>query len=392
MAACSSSAAPPADGGNGAAAVGSATTVPPAEASTSVPVASTEPSTATAGSTSEPAPDPEREQRTAAARRLLDRIEADGPGCSAAVAEGEELVFAEARGMASIEEGVENTPATMMDVGSTSKQFTALAVLLLADEGELALDSPLAAYVPELPEWAGLVTLREMMHHRSGIPDYIELLADRIDEPTTVQDALDALLEVETLEFAPGTRFSYSNSNYFLFSLVVEEVTGHPLDAYVAQEVFVPLDLTMIIDPVGAIPDKARSYERVDDAWEPVEVAWTQLGDGAVQATPTELVRWAREYWAPTIGSEAVHAGRFDAAVPAGEFGLDVEYGAGIARTVLDDGTVVLFHDGGWAGFTTSFLVVPDRELAIAVTCNGIATDGPVGGTLGQDLLQLWLA
>jgi CubicO group peptidase (beta-lactamase class C family) len=322
-----------------------------------------------------------RDRRATAA--LFAGIKRDDPGCTVAVARNGKVLFAEGYGLASIESRTPNTAATVMDIGSTSKQFTAFAILLLADKGRLDLDDDVRAYIPELPDYGATVTLREMMHHQSGIPDYVALLADRIDERTTSNDALAALSGAPTLEFSPGTRFSYSNSNYFLFSLVVERVTGRPLPRFLQTRVFRPAGIRAVMDPVGAVPHKARSYRRVGAGWELADSTWEQVGDGAIQTTPTQLVKWATQYWAPTVGSAAAHRGRLDGAVPTGQYG---DYGAGIGRVTLPDGAEMLTHPGGWAGFSTVFATIPKERLAVATTCNGIA----VVDITAEQLLAIW--
>lgn len=322
------------------------------------------------------------EQRNAT-RQLFAAIDADQPGCSIAVGRGDVVVFAEAYGAASLAPATPNTPETVMDIGSTSKQFTAYAVLLLVDDGRLALDDDVRRYVPELPEYGAPVTLRQMLHHQSGIPDYVGLLADRISTRTTARDALIALQSSPKLEFSPGTRFAYSNSNYFLFSQVVERTSGVPLPVFLRQRVFGPAGMKAVMDPVAAVPRKALSYRRVGAGWENADSRWEQVGDGGIQTTPTQLVEWASQYWTPTVGSPRAQRGRLEGAVPVGPGG---RFGAGIVQVELPDGTQVLTHDGAWAGFTTSFLVVPSDQLAIAVTCNG-AVDS---GIDAQRLLEVW--
>lgn len=378
-------------------------TVPATDTGSGTPQSTAPPSTASPGidgagggtvPASEPAPDgssdvvPGVDDRIAATRALFAGIEPDGPGCSVAVGDGGDIVFAEAFGLASIELGVPNTTTTVMDVGSVSKQFSALAILLLEADGELSLDDDVRTYVPELGGVEVPITLRQLMHHQSGLPDYIGLLADRLDEPTDAADALAALAGVTELDFAPGSAWAYSNTNYFLFSVVVERVRGLPLDKFLDERVFQPLDLAMMMDPLAAIEGKAESYRLDGGRWVDADSTWSQIGDGGIQTTPTELVRWATQYWAPPIGGSVVGEARFDGAVPVP--GTEGHYGAGIFRTVEDDGTVVLDHSGGWAGFATLFTVLPGAERAIAVSCNGITDRGAVGDLDAAALVEIW--
>ena len=204
----------------------------------------------------------------AATRAMFASITPDMPGCTVAASRGGEVVFAEAVGAARLDPAVPMTTDTVVDIGSTSKQFTATAVLLLAERGEVDLDAPLSSVLDDLPSWADEPSIRQLMHHESGIPDYIGLLADQgfsLGEVTTDADALDALAEVTELEFEPGTSWAYSNSNYFLMGQVVLAVTGDDLGTFLADEVFGPLDLDMVMDPTAVIEEKAISYEGEGD-------------------------------------------------------------------------------------------------------------------------------
>ncbi len=303
------------------------------------------------------------------------------------------MVWAEGFGLAQIEAGIAITPETIFDIASTSKQFTATVILLLGQEGVIALDAPLRDYLTDLPGWAERVTLRQMLHHTSGIPDYIELLVSagtQPTEPATVTQAMQHVQAITELDFEPGSQFSYSNSNYFLFSQVVERATGRPLAEELANRVFEPLGLTAVMDPTAAIHGKARSYERRDSRWIVADSPWEQTGDGAVQTTPTELVRWAKEYWAPTIGGEDLLALRSDGAVDMGAVpGLkEARYGAGIIVGETIQGRRFFEHAGGWGGFVTDLIVFPDEQLAAAVSCNSPDVGDPV--KLAMEATAAW--
>jgi CubicO group peptidase (beta-lactamase class C family) len=339
-------------------------------------------------------------------RGLFGELRADEPGCTVAVGRDGEIVFAEAYGAALLGPFEPMTVDTVVDIGSVSKQFTATAILLLAQRGIVDLDAPLSTYLPDLPAWAARPTLSQLIHHQSGIPEYIDLLLDRgfalaeIDAlkaggtapwRTTEADALAALQDVADLDFAPGARWEYSNSNYFLLSQVVSAVTGHDLGAFLAAEVFEPLGLDMVMDPIAVIEDKAVSYERDDDGvWQVVDSRWEQIGAGGIQTTPSQLVAWAAQYWEPTIGAPTIDAERFDSAANEAS---GTRYGAGIIEFSAG-GKVgrMLTHDGGWGGFVTTFSVAPTHHLAVAVTCTRADwLDRLTGNQLDIELLTAWI-
>jgi len=340
---------------------------------------------------------PERDdtRAIAATRAIYSSIADDDPGCTVAVGRGGDVIFAEAYGASLLDPQVPMTTDTVVDIGSTSKQFTATAIALLAEDGRVDLDAPLATYVSDLPAWSEQVTVRQLIHHQSGIEDYIVLLVESgvaLTDPADDADALRVLNEATQLRFEPGTGWEYSNSNYFLLAQVVLNVTGDDLGTFLSSEVFAPLDLRAAMDPTAAIAEKATSYGDAGGKWQVADSPWTQLGDGGVQTTPSELVHWASQYWAPTIGGPDINAVRFDDAVEVDpEEASAPRYGFGMIEFDLD-GRRVLSHSGGWGGFVTTFLVVPDEQLVVTGTC--IAPESvPVtdSGDEGIDILRAWL-
>ncbi len=339
------------------------------------------PTTSTAPTTSSNAVIKAKSQRV-----LEDAIKAGGPGCSAAVGSKGTVVWTGVLGVADAATGAEITPDTVFDIGSVSKQFTATAVLLLADEGKLTLDDPLSKYLPEFPKWAATVTVAELIHQTSGIPEYEGLLGSRgfqFSDRTTQDQALQALAAVANLHFKPGTQFAYSGSNYLLLGEIVHRVSGDPLPQFLSANIFRPLDLAMVMDPVGQIPHKAVSYAGGSDGYRVTSSAWEQIGDGAIQATPSQLVQWADNYRTGRVGGPKLLDAQLAGAVEI-DPGVPVRYGAGIY--IKADG--ILDHDGAWAGYVTAFHVSKDRLTSVAVSCN---TDDQIPEALAESIGKLWM-
>lgn len=313
-------------------------------------------------------------------------VSPDNPGCSAAVGFEGDVVWTGARGLADLATGTEVTKHTTFDIASVSKQFTATAILLLAETEKLSLDDSLATHVPGLPAWAETVTVAQVMNQTSGIPDYIGLLEDEgygYSDRTTQEQALQALANVSELEFEPGERFDYSNSNYLLLGDIVQRVSGQPLPAFLSADVFKPLDLAMVMDP-RPIPGSALSYGYDEDTREYTVgvTAWEQVGDGGIQTTPSQLVRWADNYRTGKVGGQGLLDAQLAGAADTGSGDGD-RYGAGIF--VLSNGS--LDHDGSWAGFVTAFHVSADRRTAVAVSCN---TDTQDPAAIAEELEGIW--
>jgi CubicO group peptidase (beta-lactamase class C family) len=303
---------------------------------------------------------------------IASLVPAAKPGCSAAVAVEGEVLWAGAGGMADLAAGIPVTTETRFDMASVSKQFTATAILMLQREGLLSVSDPIGAYVDGLPGWGSTVTLDQLIHHTSRIPDYwVEL--DEIDigfsDPADQQMTVDAIRREKKLE--PGTGFLYSNSNYVLLAEVVARVSGQPLPDFLASRIFTPLGLDMVLAPTLHAPDIALSY---DDNDQLQEAGWTSYGHTGIITTPSELARWGDQYRAGDIIQDDFAAGAVDET--AGEL-----YAAGMDIEVDGD----LNHTGRMGGFISDFTITADRQTTFAVMCNGhLANRFPIATALQQ--------
>lgn len=308
---------------------------------------------------------------------LLSLLAADDPGCSAAVARGGEVLWAGARGLADVEAGEPITTSTAFDLASVSKQFTAIAVVRLAQDAALALTDPLARHLPGLPGWAASVTLDDLLHHTSGIPDYTGLLVGAgttPDEPADQADALAAIASVTEIE--TDGAFAYSNSNYVLLAEVVATVSGDDLGSFLGSAVLG--DAHLALDPAPSGEGVAVPYVAAGQGWTATPSAWTQVGDGSVVGTPSDLVGWADLYRSDASLREQLVEGAVSTGAPDGS-----QYGRGIV--VAPDGS--LSHAGGWSGYSTLFGVSGDAGTAVAVSCNA---DGLPIGEIAEALRRTW--
>lgn len=300
----------------------------------------------------------------------------DAPGCALGVYRGGEVLYARGYGLADVERRVPITRDTVFDLGSTSKQITATAVLLLAQDGRLSLDDDVRRYVPELPSYGATITLRHLLQHTSGLRDYIGLLnlaGYSTDDVTGDADALATLVRQRALNFAPGTDQLYSNSGYFLASVVVERVSGEPLRTFVQRRIFAPLGMTRshVLHRVSdLVPHRAQAYSRRDDGTLGLDLSrWEQTGDGAVWTTIDDLARWDANFATGMVGGATLRAqleapGRLDDGRP-----LPWAYGLGV-RPEQYRGQPVVRHAGSWSGFRAELLRFPTLRTSVAVLCN----------------------
>ena len=242
----------------------------------------------------------------------LDRD--DAPGAAVGVLSHGEVVFEKAYGMASLTYDVPFTVDTPSNIASTSKQFTAFAVAVLADRGELSLDDDVREYLPELPDFGETVTLRHLLNHTSGYRDYLTVLSmaglfhpeDHVD-----RDDVVGVVERQTeLQNAPGAEWNYNNTGYGLLALVVERVTETPFQDWMAEHVFEPLGMDRTVvrhDPDEIVLGRATGYAPASGGgWEEARELGGAMGDGFVYTTAGDLLRWMDTYRTAALGGEAV--------------------------------------------------------------------------------------
>ncbi|KAF2417139.1 hypothetical protein B2K11_13010 [Microbacterium sp. B35-30] len=327
------------------------------------------------------AADPVDAKRTASTAILEAGVPDDAPGCSAAIAVDGEVVWAEARGLANLATDTDFERSTPIHIGSVGKQFTAIAVLMLADRGELSLEHSPAVYLDGLPEWVQQLTLNDLLHHTSGIEDVLSLPPSIFGTPPLTN--VDALEFVRTSPLAhPGTpgEFDYSNTNYALLADIVTAVTDTEFTAWMETNVFAPLDLEARIgppiasDPMGYEGDASAEFAEVE-AW-----PWVLNGAGFVTMTVSDLVRWGEQLREPSLVSAETLADALSNGAPLDDGST---YGPGLF--VFPDGS--LGHPGDGAGLYTAFGVSADRQTTGAIACNqdGIDMDG-----MADDLVGIW--
>jgi CubicO group peptidase (beta-lactamase class C family) len=340
---------------------------------------------ACSGSPSPPPPSPTTtpaDSIAARSQQALDDLVADdaAPGCTAAVGERGTVVWQGVSGLAEVESGTALTPESLVDVGSVAKQFTATALLLLEHEGRLSLDDRLSEHLDDLPEWAGEVTLGQLMRHTSGITEVTTLLELRgitQQDGITLDDELAALRELTDLDFRPGSDWRYSNSNYLLLGLVLEEVSGEPLVEHLDRALFRPL--TLVVQPTAV----GSGYRRSTDGFERLDWRYDVDGGGGFKTSPSTLVRWADSYRTGAPAGSWLNDRRL---ADAADVGVDGNrYGAGV---VLDaDG--LLAHPGANAGSHSVLVIAEDRQRAMAITCLQDELDPQEAAVLLSDL---WFA
>lgn len=296
------------------------------------------------------------------------------PGCAVGVSAGGRIVLEKAYGMADLEHAAPNAPDTIFEAGSVSKQFTAMAVLLLAKDGKLSLDDPVSRYIPELPAHGVPITIRQMLQHTSGLRDWgsVEDIAGwpRGTRVYTHAHVLDIVARQSRLNFAPGTRWSYSNTGYNLAVILVSRVAGESFAEFTRKRIFEPLGMTRTSwrdDFSRVVKGRAISYAASESGYKTDMPFENVHGNGGLLTTVGDLLRWNRNFVELRVGdaallTEAQTPGRLSSGEPHGyAFGLSIDRYRGLRE---------IRHSGTTASYRAYLSRFPDAEISVALLCN----------------------
>jgi CubicO group peptidase (beta-lactamase class C family) len=298
------------------------------------------------------------------------------PGISLAVARDGKPLYVKSYGVATLEHDVKARPDTVYQIGSIGKQFTAVAVMMLANEHKLDLDDPLSKYLPEVPANWGKVTLRTMLNHQSGIPQFTtpeRQLLNLVHDYTDLE--LIQLASTQPLDFEPGTNVSYSDTGYVLLGFVINRVSGMFYGDFLQQRVFKPLGMnqTRVISDKDIVPNRASGYEQADSGelynQTYVSPALNRTADGSLYSTVLDLMKWDRALYGDEVLPQAqlermwrVDAHR-DGRRPLYHFGYGFENNRLRGHRLVE-------YDGNWQGFQAVMSRYVDKRLTVIVLTN----------------------
>jgi CubicO group peptidase (beta-lactamase class C family) len=300
---------------------------------------------------------------------------APGPGCAAAVSLNGETVFEKAFGLAEIEHNVPNTPQTIFESGSVAKQFTAAALVLLAQEGKLSIDDPVRKYIPELPDYGTPLTIRHMLNHTAGLRDWGAVMsltgAGRGDRVINQDLALDVIVHQKALDFKPGDEYSYTNSGYNLAAIIVERVSKQKFPAFVEERLFKPLGMKNTSwrdDYQRIVPGRAQAYARAGNGpWRLNMPFMNVYGNGGMLTTVGDWMKWNAMLDSRSMGAPLVEALETRGILNDGR---KITYALGLGVGEYK-GMKEVSHGGSTAGYQTFLARYPDKKLSVGVMCNG---------------------
>ncbi|MEO8450805.1 MAG: serine hydrolase domain-containing protein [Gemmatimonadota bacterium] len=296
------------------------------------------------------------------------------PGCALGIYHDGAIAYQKGYGMADLTFDIPITPATLFDIGSTSKQFAAASIVLLANDGRIALSDDVRKYIPELPDYGTTITIDHMLRHTSGLRDYNGLLflaGFKYEDATDDDDALRLIALQKATNFGPGSKWDYSNTGFFLLSVIVKRVTGKNLAEFAKERLFVPLGMTKTNfrnDHTVILKARATAYDPAESGGYQIDMSnWDQLGDGAINTNVIEMAKWDENFYTGKVGGRPL----IDKLYQRGTLstGDSLSYARGLFVDTYR-GVRRIHHGGAWAGYRAMLMRFPEQHVSVATLCN----------------------
>lgn len=313
----------------------------------------------------------------------------DAPGCAAGISQNGKIVYSQGYGMASFADGTPITPATRFNVGSVSKQFTAMSIALLAKDKKLSLNDDIRKYLPEMPKYAAPITIRHLIHHTSGLRDYLFLLV-LMGEPNLTSDEMFRVLTRQTdLNRSTGEEQLYSNTNYFLLSQIVKKVSGKSLREFTDERIFKPLGMknSQFYDDSITMKNRAVGYSLRGNEYKPGTSDLPILvGPSGLWTSVEDLALWEENFYTAKIGgrkliNQMLTAGTLDN-------GDKTTYAQGLF-VIESKGLTAVNHSGLLRGtFSAEFRFYPEQRFGVSVLCN---SSNAQPGAIARQIADLYL-
>ncbi|EEF59390.1 serine hydrolase domain-containing protein [Pedosphaera parvula] len=297
----------------------------------------------------------------------------NGPGASVMVILDGKKVFTKSYGLADGEGKVCATPDSNYRLASVSKQFTAMAIMILADQGKLSFDDPITKFFPEFPEYGKSITVRHMLNHTSGLIDYEDIIPPGTTIPVLDINVLRLLKQQDKTYFSPGSQFKYSNTGFAFLALIVERVSGQTFASFLSENIFKPLrmDHTLAYEQgISAVSNRAYGYSPEKDGFRRTDQSLTSsvLGDGGIYSSVNDLYKWDQALYNLKLVSKKT----FEAAYTPGkstEHENGIRYGFGWFLSEYR-GLKHIYHTGDSIGFRTIISRFPEQHFTVIVLSN----------------------
>lgn len=296
-------------------------------------------------------------------------IQPDQPGFSVTIVQNGSVVYQKGHGLANLEWKTPITAQTIFDAGSSAKQFTAFAIAMLADKGKISLDEDVRAYIPELPAFSRIVTLRNLVHHTSGLWNW-SALTPWIGEITSLEQVFQLVTRQNTLNFEPGTKFEYCNTGYNLLAEIIQRVSRVPFSQWMADHIFAPLGMahTCFLDQPGQlIPFRADGYAEAAGGRVQRAPAAHPVGSSALFTTAEDLSRWLQNFRTGELGGQKLQQVIRQPGMLANE--VKLHYAFGLFSGKYRDSNVIE-HGGECPGYRSLISYFPELDFGVALLAN----------------------
>lgn len=321
-------------------------------------------------------------------------IKEEEPGAAVIVIQQGKVLYKTAYGLADVAKGVPLTPQHIFHIGSVGKQFTAIGIMQLFQAGKLDYDDTIRIYLPELPAWADNVTIRHLLHHTSGLPDYTDSMIDKLfqrtDRPTNV-DVIAVLAQMRKLPAEPGAWFEYSNVGYDLLGSIIERVSAQTFPLFLQTHIFTPLGMKQTFSVPNPLRQKAKlvahSYEAADSEPYDADPLDGLVGSGSVYSTIGDMYLYDQALYTNSLLKQSVLAEAFQSGVL--NDGSKTGYGFAFELERWNQRAYVA-HSGAWLAFQADYVRFPQERLAVFVLLNR-SYNIPDEPRLGLQVAKLYL-
>ena len=318
----------------------------------------------------------------------------DSPGCALGVISKGRFIYQRCYGMANLEHGVPLTPDSVFDVGSTSKQFTAACIILLAGRGKLSLDDRIQKYLPEIPVHKHPVTIRHLLHHTSGLRDYLTLMylrGMRFENEYADKEVYALIARQKGLNFRPGSEHLYCNTGYLMLGEIVKRTSGLTLRQYAHKHIFAPLGMkdTHFHDDFSEIVrNRAVGHNKAKVGHKLSVSLFDVVGDGALHTTIKDLAIWDRNFYHNRVGGAGARLIEQLATPGRLNDGKPLNYACGLF-TEDYRGLRTIHHGGSWIGYKAEFIRFPEQKFSVICLANTEALDAI---SLARKVADIYLA
>lgn len=294
------------------------------------------------------------------------------PGASVLVMKNDSVLFKKAYGYADVSDKRPVTTTTNFRLASITKQFTAMSVMLLAEREQLSFNDPISRFFPDFPSYGKEITVRHLLNHTSGLPDYESFVPDSQTVQVLDADCLRLMHNADSLYFPAGTKYQYSNTGYALLALIVEKTSGMSFAGFLKKNIFDVVGMKTSVafeNGISVVPNRAYGHSRTDSGWTQTDQSNTSavLGDGGIYSNVEEMAVWISALWNFKLIPQQTQQIAWSSANL--NDGTAVDYGIGWHLEKYND-IYHPHHGGSTRGFRNHILVFPDRNLMVIILSN----------------------